>query len=152
MWGPSLPPSSEVKILTNFPICHSSPISNQSIPPSPMEKIMSKNVWKKVNFRSHQFPNDDAIKQQTYAGWDWLKCGLQAAGHRLRVAGHRLRAAGHRLRAAGHKLRAAGMRAVGHRLRTAGHRLQAEGMRAAGHRLPAMGHRLRAAGRVRGAG
>ena len=28
-----------------------------------------------------------------YFPWDWLKCGLRVAGHRLRVVGHRLRIA-----------------------------------------------------------
>ena len=62
--------------------------------------------------------------------WDWLKCGLRAAGCGPQIAG-----CGY----AGHRLRAGDMRAAGHRLRAAGHKLRAAGMRAAGHRLPTAG-------------
>ena len=89
---------------------------------------------------------------------DWLKCGLWAAGHRLRaagcwpqiagcgyaccgplIAGCGLRATDCGLRVAGHRLRICGLRAIDRGLRVAGHRLWAAGMRAASHRLQAPG-------------
>ena len=91
--------------------------------------------------------------------WDWLKCGLWAAGCGPQIAGcwrvgcgPQIAGCGPQIAGCGPQIAGCGPQIRDCRLRAAGHRLQAEGMRAAGHRVPAMGHRLRAAGKVRGAG